>query len=132
MPPADQTASVSVERSVPIILLVEDEHLVRWQIGDEFYNAGWHVLQASTGEQALSFLHASQDIDLLITDIQLGGVLNGWDIAEAFRATRPDLPVIYASSNPVVASRIVPASVFLTKPFGMNELMETCRELVEQ
>ena len=89
-------------------LVVEDEWLVRSEIVDELKAHGLQVLEASTGEAALNLFDMGR-IDLLFTDIQLGGELNGWDVAEALRATWPDLAVIYTSGNSADRSRQVSA-----------------------
>jgi DNA-binding response OmpR family regulator len=132
VPPPDQTAAARVESPLAIALIVEDEALLRWQMADELRDAGWHVLQAGSEQQALLFLHARQEIELLITDIHLGGALNGWDVAEAYRRAWPTIPVVYASANPIEGARVVPDGVFLSKPFGMNELLEICSQLAKR
>ena len=58
---------------------------------------GWRVLEAATGVGALQALHETEKVDLLITDISLADALTGWDVAEAFRISHPEVPVIYAS-----------------------------------
>jgi CheY-like chemotaxis protein len=65
----------------------------------------------------------------LITDVRLAGKLNGLEVAEAFRCTYPDMPVIYASGNVIENGRLVPRSVFVSKPFNEAELLETCDRL---
>ena len=62
-------------------------------------------------------LNAGQPIDILVTDIQLAGKLTGWDVVEAFRATQPTMPVIYASASAPDPSRLVPESLFFRKPY---------------
>jgi CheY-like chemotaxis protein len=75
-------------------LIVEDEWLIRADMAAAFEDAGWEVEEASTGEGAIECLRNGQSIDLLVTDIQLAGYLNGWDVAEAARGVRDDFPVI--------------------------------------
>ncbi len=58
------------------------------------------MLEAATGAGALKALQETKTVDLLITDIRLADALTGWDIADAFRASSPVGPVIYASGNP--------------------------------
>lgn len=66
-----------------VVLVVEDEWLIRDEIVSWLRQAGWEVLEASTGEGAVG------PIDVLITDIQLAGYLSGWDVAGAFRGHNP-------------------------------------------
>ncbi len=92
---------------------------------------GWMVLEAATGARALKLLLESNIVDLLITDIGLADAVTGWDVAEAFRTTRPMAPVIYASGGPNNDARQVPGSVFLSKPVVISRLLAACRSLVK-
>src|SRR5438105_13393721 len=86
--------------SSPIVLIVEDEWLVRDAIVQTFRDAGWKVLRASSGEAAITLLNANgRHIDALFTDIQLHGCLSGWDVADAFTVSHPDAAVLYTSGN---------------------------------
>ena len=110
-----------------LVLVVEDEWLVRDVIATDFKDAGWHVLEASTGESAIGIIEANPHIDVLFTDIQLAGQLNGWDVAEACRAVKPQMPVIYASGNTIDRSRAVDNSQFFSKPYRAAEILKACR-----
>lgn len=112
-----------------VVLVVEDEWLLRDEIVYQLRNAGWNVLEASTGEGAIGFLDTEHQIDVLVTDIQLAGYLNGWDVAEAFRAARPHIPVIYASGNNADPSRAVANSRFFRKPANISEIVATISAL---
>ena len=115
------------DRSAPVVLVVEDEWLIREEIAHELAHGGCNVLEASTGEGAVALLREGQKIDAVVTDIRLAGYLSGWDVAEAFRAVRPDMPVIYASANEAEKSRRVPGSVFFAKPYRTSEILAACR-----
>ena len=80
-------ALASSER--PVVLVAEDEWLLRDDIVEELERANLTVISASTAEGAIGILHAGQHVDAVVTDIQLAGKLSGWDIAEAFRSTNP-------------------------------------------
>ena len=90
----------------PVVLVVEDDPLIRSDIVSEFNWQGWHVLDTPSGEQALA-LAEENDIDVVVTDIQLGGLLSGWDVAEEVRSVHPDVPVIYTSGNAPDRTRLV-------------------------
>ena len=74
----------------------------------------------ATGVGALQALHETEKVDLLITDIGLADALTGWDVAEAFRTSHPEVPVIYASGKPANDHRRIAGS----------ELTATCRKLL--
>ena len=77
------------DQMTPVALVVEDEWLLRDDIATELKSEGWHVVEAANGEVAFD-LFDMQTIDVLFTDIQLGGWLNGWDVAEALRRRTPN------------------------------------------
>ena len=117
-------------RSEFTILVVEDELLLRMELVDVLQDAGWNTLEAATGEAASAFLDQDEKIDFLLTDIRLGGAVDGWQVAERFREIHPDGAVIYVSANPDLASRRVKDSVFLGKPVDMRMVQNTCDRLV--
>jgi DNA-binding response OmpR family regulator len=112
-----------------IAVIVEDEWLVRMELADAFEEASWRVLEASSGEDAMVLLAQCPDVGLLVTDIWLTGPLDGWDVAEAYRALHPALPVIYASANPPIAARQVDGSLFIEKPVRLQELVARGEQL---
>jgi len=121
----------AIIRAAPTVLVVEDEWLVRHTIVEYLREAGYAVLETESGEGALDFLAHEDDrpIDIVFTDIRLGGALNGWDVAEAFRAKHPQLPVIYASGYAVTPPREVRDSMYFTKPYDPQDILRACRSL---
>lgn len=117
--------------AVPIVLVVEDEWLVREAIVQYLQAAGCVVLEAASGEDALSVLDHEQAIDVLLTDIRLNGSMNGWEVGEAFRRRHGDMPVIYASGHSVQPPRQVPGSLFFNKPYNPSDILNACQRLTE-
>ena len=114
-----------------VVLVVEDDWLVRDFLVSHLQDAGWRVLEADSAEQAIAMLKAGQHIDIVITDIQLKGALTGWDVADAFRAAQPTMPVIYASGNAPEPSRLVPESLFFQKPYDRTPFCDLARAHVD-
>jgi CheY-like chemotaxis protein len=117
------------ENGVAVVLVVEDEWLVRMEIAEALDGRGWNVVEASTGEAALALLEEKSPIDLVVTDIRLPGAVSGWEVAEAFRAANREVAVIYCSGNPVNSTRQVSGSVFLAKPFRTDALLAAGEKL---
>jgi CheY-like chemotaxis protein len=113
-----------------VVLVVEDEWLVRDTIVEYLQNAGCRVLQAASGEDALSMLEREQAIDVLLTDIRLNGCVNGWEVGEAFRHKHAGKPVIYASGHSIEPPRQVPGSLFFNKPYSPAEILDACQQLI--
>ena len=111
------------------VLIVEDDWLLRQSVADQLNAEGWDVHEAESGETALEVLNSGVSLHFLITDIRLGGKLDGWDVADAFRAVHVVAPVLYLSGNPVLESRKVLMSAFLSKPYQMDRLLTVCHRL---
>lgn len=123
------TASRANRSDHPIVLVVEDEFLVRQHILLFLENSGLFVLEAATAQQAMALCKATTPIDVLFTDVHLNGSGSGWDVAEAFRAARPDIAVVYTSGNSADRSRRVADSLFFNKPYRAADILEACRTL---
>jgi CheY-like chemotaxis protein len=114
--------------SGPVVLVVEDEWLVRAVIVDYLRANGCLVLEAASGEEAVSLIDGKdQQLDVLFTDIRLGGHFNGWDLAEIFREHRPAIRVLYASGYSILPAREVPESEFFSKPYRLEDILAACR-----
>ncbi|MDB5644213.1 MAG: response regulator receiver protein [Hyphomicrobiales bacterium] len=117
----------------PLILVVEDEEIVREIVCLDLAEAGFAVLEAASGDEAIVLLRnrsAGEDaVDLLFTDIRMPGTLDGWTLAEQARDLAPGLGVIYASGHITRPERAVPGSIFLSKPYRTANLLESLRRL---
>jgi CheY-like chemotaxis protein len=113
------------------ILLVEDEPVVRNLYAMALRQAGYRVLEASNGAEALGvFAGASQDINLLLTDIRMP-FLGGSELAAKLLAQKPELRLLYISGYP---SRVElgPNSALLQKPFVRTDLLRVVRGLMDR
>jgi CheY-like chemotaxis protein len=118
------------QREPPLtVLVVEDEWLLRTSLTDFLEDAGWQVMEASSGEAAVEILQLRDGVDIVFTDIRLGGPLNGWDVGEVSRSTHPGIPVIYTSGAVIAPERPVPGSVFIGKPYHPQQVVDACRKL---
>ena len=120
---------MALDRSTISILVVEGEALPRLDLVETLSGAGYEVLEASDADQALGYLRNRYPIDVLITDIDLGAGLTGWDVAETFRATRSDILIIYVSGFVGDWRRTVPGSVLFAKPWRTLDILKVCRGL---
>lgn len=118
---------------LPLILLVEDEVLITLCLEEEFRDAGFNVLSIASSRNALDTIN-SDDIAYcaLVTDIDLGGDLNGWELAHRAREIKPDLPVVYMSGKSAIEWKAhgVPESVMLQKPFVFAQLLTAVTTLL--
>jgi CheY-like chemotaxis protein len=113
-----------LDRPPLLVLIVEDDLFQRLDLVHELQYAGCSVVEAGSGEEAVGYLRNGHQIDLIITDVNLGGPLSGWDVAESFRSVHPEIPVVYVSGNLAEPERQVPDSVFLRKPWQPVDLLK--------
>jgi len=111
-------------------ILVEDDPLIREFVVEALRDEGFDVIHASTGEEALAWCK-QRVADVLVTDIKLPGHVDGWQIAERCREHNPELPVIYASGFSPVASRPVPGSVLLQKPYHPDDIIQAVKQITD-
>jgi len=117
------------------VLVIDDEEPIRMLITDVLEEAGYRVLTAPDGPAGLKTLQSDVRIDLLITDVGLPGGFNGRQVADAARATRPDLKVLfitgYAENAVVGNGHLEPGMQVITKPFAIAVLATRVREIIE-
>jgi CheY-like chemotaxis protein len=112
-----------------VVLLVEDEFFVRYDIASCLREAGYVVVESATGEEAIALCWSRTPIDMVFTDINLGGPASGWDVAECFRTERPDIPLLYMSGDRVNPDRCLPGSRFVVKPLRHSDILSACHQL---
>jgi PAS domain S-box-containing protein len=116
-----------------IVLVVEDEGVVRLLIVDALADLGYRALEAAEGAAALRILQSPQRVDLLITDIGLPG-LNGRQLADAARLKRPNLKVLFMTGYAESAAGrafLEPEMEIIAKPFTMEVLAVKVREMIK-
>jgi CheY-like chemotaxis protein len=111
------------------VLVVEDEFLIRMTLTEALSDEGFEVLEAETADAALPMLIADPSIRLLLTDIQLPGVLNGRTLAQQVRARRPTLPVIYMTGQADPGDVASSLDVFISKPYTLHDICDAARRL---
>jgi CheY-like chemotaxis protein len=115
---------------VVVVLVVEDESLLRLDVAEYLEDAGFAVIEAGTGEAAVALCNPGTAIDMVVTDINLGGAVSGWDVAECFRTVLPNMPVLYTSGEAVDRSRCVFGSAVMAKPYQNRDILKECQRLI--
>jgi two-component system, response regulator PdtaR len=110
------------------VLVVEDEILISNLIAEVLSEGGFDVHAVADGEEALRYLESGANVDVLFTDINLLGRMDGSMLAKRARAQRPELPIVYCSGrySPSALAPPVPRSIFVKKPYDPTDL---CRLL---
>jgi len=121
------------EMAAPVLLYVEDEMITQDLVEASLREAGFEVLTASDGTQALNLLgKPNGTLRGLITDINLGDGPDGWEVACKARQMTSGLPVVYVSgaSDSDWTSRGVPNSVMIAKPFAPAQVVVAISSLL--
>jgi len=117
------------------VLVIDDEPSVRLLMVDVLHEAGYGVLEAADGPAGLNILQSEARIDLLITDVGLPGGMNGRQVADAGRALRPQLKVLfitgYAENAVVGNGDLEPGMQVITKPFAIDALANRVRTMID-
>jgi PAS domain S-box-containing protein len=111
-----------------LILVVEDDELVRQFVRDQVAGLGYRVLTAPNAADALALLNSEPDIALMFTDVVMPGEMDGRQLADAAQSIRPGLPVLYTSGyteNAIVhQGRLDPGVALLAKPYRLTDLAD--------
>ena len=115
------------------ILVVDDEHLIRWSLEQNLNKQGYEVLTAGSGEEALMVIR-DESPDLMLLDIQLPGI-NGLDVLEKAKAIDEELIVIMITALGVLETAVkamrMGAYDYISKPFNLDELAITIKKALE-
>jgi CheY-like chemotaxis protein len=108
----------------PRVLVVEDEFLICDLLAEVLSDRGFEVHAVSNAKDALQHLTGGNPCDVLFTDINLPGGLDGEVLAELARQLRPNLPVVYASGSvsKIEHFKAVPGASFLPKPYDLEKV----------
>lgn len=117
----------------PVVLVVEDDGLLRMDAAETVKEAGFEVIEAADAETAIVHLKAHKDIAVVFTDIELPGSMNGLMLVAAIRDHWPWIRVIAASGNfGSNEDRLPTGEPLLVKPYSSQVLKRTISELVHQ
>ncbi len=115
----------------PVVLVVEDETLLRWHAVAMIEDAGFDVIEAGNAAEAISVLEARTDIRVIFTDIQMPGSIDGLRLAHVVRDRWPPIKIIATSGQLRLRDYELPeGGRFLPKPYSVGEITGTLRALL--
>ena len=122
---------VAAEHTRPLVLVVEDDDLLRLTSSLELSENGFRTVEARTADEAIAILRRCTRIDALFTDISMPGSMNGLDLAELVRRQRPDTYVLITSGDSLPNEAPIPEhSDFVRKPYALSRIAQMIREQV--
>ena len=115
------------------VLLVEDEPLLGELMTEALTDRGFAVHAAADARDALRYLLSGADVDILFTDIDLGGGMDGAALAQLARQMRPKLSIVYTSGRRSPGQiAAVPGTAFLPKPYSLDDLSATLGKVMRK
>jgi PAS domain S-box-containing protein len=132
--PATDEPVVQAQRGM--VVIVDDEAPIRMLVAEALADVGFDFVAAEDGRSGLALLKATPSAELLITDVGLPGGMNGRQLADAARAGRPDLKVLfitgYAESAVLSGGDLEPGMHILTKPFDLKTLARRAADILRK
>jgi two-component system, response regulator PdtaR len=123
--------SIAVLRP-PIVLVVEDDFLLRMDAVDIVRNAGFEAIEAANADQAIAIIEADPDIHIVFTDVQMPGTMDGLRLARFIRDRWPPIKIVATSGRLRVAEEDMPkGSIFVPKPYTPEQIIRTFRQLTD-
>ncbi|WP_369810086.1 response regulator [Bradyrhizobium sediminis] len=114
-----------------VVLVVEDEMLLRMRAVDMVEDAGYTSVQAVDADEAVTILESRSDIALLFTDIQMPGSMDGLKLAHAVHERWPPIKIILVSGQLKLADIEIPAnSRFFGKPLEANIMIAQMQSMI--
>jgi CheY-like chemotaxis protein len=116
-----------------IVLVVEDEMMLRMKVVDMVEDAGYISVEAVDADEAMAILQSRSDIALMVTDVQMPGSMNGLQLAHAVRERWPPIKIILASGQLKLSGSEIPLdSRFFGKPLQSDEIIAEMRAMLSR
>jgi CheY-like chemotaxis protein len=118
-------------KKIPVVLIVEDEHLLRLSAAKDIEDAGFEVIEAANADEAIRILESRRDIRVVFTDVQMPGSMDGVKLAHAVRNRWPPIKIIVTSGHEFPTEQELPKGVrFFAKPYSPFQIRDAVRECV--
>lgn len=133
-PAKDDPPTAGSADEKPVILVVEDEVLIRMVIAEYLRDCGYHVVEAGNGREAISLFEAGLEIDVVFTDVQMPGDTDGFALARWVRSNRVGVKVILTSGVAKAsdaAAELCEDGPLLQKPYEAEEVERRIKLLIE-
>ena len=116
----------------PVVLVVEDDYLLRLDAADMIKAADFEVIEAANADEAIAILESRNDIAVIFTDIQMPGSMDGLRLARAVRGRLPPIKIITTSGQRIIEELDLPeGGRFLPKPYNPTQVSGVLRELTQ-
>mgnify|MGYP000017605438 CR=1 FL=1 len=115
----------------PVVLVVEDDTIIRMGAVDLVLSAGYEALEACDADDAIRILEARSDIDLVFTDVQMPGTMDGIKLSHYIRSRWPPVKLIVASGAAILDESSLPwGSGFFSKPYDDHAIIKAMARML--
>jgi CheY-like chemotaxis protein len=125
-----QEAGSERENKAQTVLVVEDEALMRMKLAEELRDAGYLVVEASDGSEAVDILTVRRDVHVVISDIRMPGPIDGVELSRRIRSEYPAIKVVLSSGEPNAADSAAHDGFFL-KPYKVAWIIRHIRSFTD-
>lgn len=116
-----------------VVLVVDDIALIRMGAVDLVQSAGYEALEAQDADEAISILESRDDIDLVFTDVQMPGTMDGIKLAHFIRNRWPPVQLIVASGRDILEESSLPTgSQYFSKPYNDHAITDAMARLLQR
>ncbi len=115
------------------VLVVEDEEIIRLILAETLVDQGFETVEAATGDEAVGIIDGGSGFDLVVTDIQMPGLLDGIAVGQHARRRDAAVPVVYVTGRPESLSGLRPLGpndALLRKPYGPRDILAVIAKLL--
>lgn len=130
---AERVAKAEAEDRAAVVLVVEDEVLIRLAIADYLRDCGYSVLEAAAAEEAMAIFTAAVTVDVVFSDVNLPGPMNGFALATWIRQNHPGIPVILtsgAAKAAEAAADVCTDGPLIEKPYPVERVGDRIKALL--
>ena len=120
-----------MKNGIAVVLIVEDSTLIRMGAVDLVISAGYEALEACDADEAIQILESRNDIDLVFTDVQMPGTMDGIKLCHYIRERWPPVKLLVASGNAILEESSLPTgSRFFAKPYDDHAIADAMARLL--
>jgi CheY-like chemotaxis protein len=112
------------------VLIVEDDPAIRLVLAEAMREAAFRVIEARSGEDAVNYLKAGEHVDLIFSDIQMPGAIDGLQLAHHVRAAYPAIPVILTSGD-IKPAGLGDTETFIAKPYKIDKVLALVAQILQ-
>lgn len=120
-----------MKNDIAVVLVVEDDPIIRMGALDLVRSAGYEALEAGDADEAIRILERRSDVDLVFTDVQMPGTVDGIKLAHYIRDRWPPVKLLVASGNAILDESSLPTgSRYFSKPYDDHAIADAMARLL--